>query len=775
MGLQCPHRHSRVGAAARSGRRDPRRHRRIGPRRAGRPARQVAGRVADVGRAVPRRARAGRRRRAGPPRVRRRPATSTWSCSTPGSPTWSRSRSRSGIRSGTPAIAGPFGTHLRRGGRRRRRRRQGGARPARRPARRRRRAARRRRCANGRPTSGAATPVQRCRPCGSSPDSAGRPTASWPSCSKVTSRRPAAACGTCGSCAASATPVSPTPCRPAGACRLARLLDVRDALHLAAGRRRGPAARPGPRRGRRGCSALRRRPTTRLRRRRRRARGPSRTPWTTPGGPSTRLAAPAAPGAAPGRAGTRPLARATWSSRTARSSSPGPPSPRAPIRRLVAAGGRGGRPDEPADRPADAGVAGAAFAQPLPTPWPARGPRRLFDRCSAPAPALVSTWEACDRFGLVTAWLPEWARVRSRPSTTRSTGTQWTVTWSRRAGGAARYTREVPRPDLLVLSALCCTTSARACPATTAPWARPIAAAVAARDRVCRPRTCDRSAGGPLHLLLPEVATRRDLADPVTVRDVADAVGDAETLDAAARAEPAPTPPPPVRPPGRRGRAGSIAELVDRVRGRARTPARRRAACTDPAAPLAGGPAAGRRVSPRPGRGGRRRPVRACSPRWPAAWPCTGSTWSRRTPPRTTASRRGRVRGCSPATAPAPTASVLTADLRRAVTGELRRGGPAGRARTVGPPRSGADAGPPRVVWRRRPTRPSWNCAPPTSPGLLYRVANALALAGARVRAARISTLGGDVVDAFYLVGAWDEAEQRSAIEAAVLAAAPPA
>ena len=33
------------------------------------------------------------------------------------------------------------------------------------------------------------------------------------------------------------------------------------------------------------------------------------------------------------------------------------------------------------------------------------------------------------------------------------------------------------------------------------------------------------------HLLLPEVATRRDLGDPQTVRHVADSVGDVETLE----------------------------------------------------------------------------------------------------------------------------------------------------------------------------------------------------------------------------------------------------
>jgi len=39
------------------------------------------------------------------------------------------------------------------------------------------------------------------------------------------------------------------------------------------------------------------------------------------------------------------------------------------------------------------------------------------------------------------------------------------------------------------------------------------------------------------------------------------------------------------------------------------------------------------------------------------------------------------------------------------------------------------------------------------------------------VRAARIATLGGDVVDTFYLVGGWPEQAERERIEAAVLAA----
>jgi [protein-PII] uridylyltransferase len=56
--------------------------------------------------------------------------------------------------------------------------------------------------------------------------------------------------------------------------------------------------------------------------------------------------------------------------------------------------------------------------------------------------------------------------------------------------------------------------------------------------------------------------------------------------------------------------------------------------------------------------------------------------------------------------------------------------------------------------------------------GLLYRVTSALDEAGAQVRAARISTLGADVVDAFYLVGPWSDEAERDRVGAAVLAAA---
>jgi [protein-PII] uridylyltransferase len=81
------------------------------------------------------------------------------------------------------------------------------------------------------------------------------------------------------------------------------------------------------------------------------------------------------------------------------------------------------------------------------------------------------------------------------------------------------------------------------------------------------------------------------------------------------------------------------------------------------------------------------------------------------------------------------------------------------------------NAASPRVVWHREVATDAvvLELRAADSSGLLYRVTTALDDAGAEVRAARISTLGGDVVDAFYLEGAWPDADARARVEAAVL------
>ena len=113
-----------------------------------------------------------------------------------------------------------------------------------------------------------------------------------------------------------------------------------------------------------------------------------------------------------------------------------------------------------------------------------------------------------------------------------------------------------------------------------------------------------------------------------------------------------------------------------------------------------------------------------------------------------------------PRDASGPDRQRLAADLHRALTGELTstRRWPPGSAAPAGCAAApAARPPPPRVVWAVDGATDATilELRAADDVGLLYRVAHALELAGANVRAARISTLGSDVVDAFYLVGDW--------------------
>jgi [protein-PII] uridylyltransferase len=111
---------------------------------------------------------------------------------------------------------------------------------------------------------------------------------------------------------------------------------------------------------------------------------------------------------------------------------------------------------------------------------------------------------------------------------------------------------------------------------------------------------------------------------------------------------------------------------------------------------------------------------------------------------------------------------ALAADLRRAIAGELPVAERlAARERSQ---RRRAAPVPPRIVWHPATDAVVLEVRASDSPGLLFRVAHALEELGADVRAARISTLGGEVVDAFYLSGDWPAAERVNA-ETALLAA----
>jgi [protein-PII] uridylyltransferase len=142
----------------------------------------------------------------------------------------------------------------------------------------------------------------------------------------------------------------------------------------------------------------------------------------------------------------------------------------------------------------------------------------------------IPVLESLDQRDLVARLLPEWAPVRSRPQ--RNAYHRFTVDrhlWEA-AANAARLVHRVTRPDLLVLGALFHDLGK----------GYPGDHTVVGMDLV---RTVGPKLGlGPAdveilvamvehHLLLPDVAMRRDLTDAATIEHVATAVGTVEVLD----------------------------------------------------------------------------------------------------------------------------------------------------------------------------------------------------------------------------------------------------
>ncbi|WP_433721533.1 [protein-PII] uridylyltransferase [Actinoplanes sp. CA-051413] len=403
----------------------------------------------------------------------------------------------------------------------------------------------------------------------------------------------------------------------------------------------------------------------------------------------------------------------------------------------------------------------AAFCPPLPTPWPPAARAALVSLLGS-GPGLLPTWEACDRYGLIDAWLPEWARLRSLPQhhpIHRFTLDRHLV---QAAYEASAYTREVDRPDLLLIGAFLHDVG-KGLPGDHSVVGAPIAAEIATRIGLPPADVATVEKLVRLHLLLPDVATRRDLSDPVTITTVAEAVGDPATLDllhALARADSHATGP--AAWSDWKGRL--IAELVRRVHTALDTGALPGPPEPDPELLVGELPAVhldGDVVAVATAdRRGLLGSVAACLAMH--RLDVIGADAST-VDGRAIVEFRTQPRYGSPAD---PVA--LAADLRRVAAGDVSVTQRL-RARAMSA-RGGAA---PRVVWHRAAATDAvvLELRAADSAGLLFRVASALDDAGAEVRAARISTLGSDVVDAFYLVGAWAEASERERVEAAVLAA----
>jgi [protein-PII] uridylyltransferase len=171
----------------------------------------------------------------------------------------------------------------------------------------------------------------------------------------------------------------------------------------------------------------------------------------------------------------------------------------------------------------------AAEGAELTVPW-TRGVRESFVSLLGSGPAMVPVWEALDQRDVISKLLPGWDVIRSAPQ--RNALHTYTVDRHlvETAVQASALTRNVDRPDLLLVAALLHDIG------KARPGDHSSVGATLATDLVAR--LGFEGADAPVivtlvrhHLLLADTATRRDLEDPDVIAEVALKVGDSMALD----------------------------------------------------------------------------------------------------------------------------------------------------------------------------------------------------------------------------------------------------
>jgi [protein-PII] uridylyltransferase len=161
--------------------------------------------------------------------------------------------------------------------------------------------------------------------------------------------------------------------------------------------------------------------------------------------------------------------------------------------------------------------------------WPPETRRALL-RLLGAGPAAVAAIESLDQLGIWVRYLPEWAPIRNKPQ--RNAYHRYTVDRHllETTARAATLTRTVARPDLLLLGALFHDIG-KGRTADHTEVGIDVVRQLAPRLGLSAGDTATLETLVRCHLLLPEVATRRDLDDPATAAGVAAAVGDLGTLN----------------------------------------------------------------------------------------------------------------------------------------------------------------------------------------------------------------------------------------------------
>ena len=165
----------------------------------------------------------------------------------------------------------------------------------------------------------------------------------------------------------------------------------------------------------------------------------------------------------------------------------------------------------------------------LENPWP-REAREDLVAFIGGGSAMERVWEALDQAGIIEEWLPEWSTVRSLPQ--RNALHRHTVDrhMVETAIVAAKLTRSVHRPDLLLVGSLFHDIGKGTEEDHSERGERliePIAKRIGFSDTDIRTlQFLVRN-----HLLLSSTATRRDLDDPATIQSILDVVPDLQHLE----------------------------------------------------------------------------------------------------------------------------------------------------------------------------------------------------------------------------------------------------
>ncbi|MFI6567021.1 [protein-PII] uridylyltransferase [Streptomyces sp. NPDC050534] len=424
----------------------------------------------------------------------------------------------------------------------------------------------------------------------------------------------------------------------------------------------------------------------------------------------------------------------------------------------------------------------AATVRPLPTPWPAEAREQLVTLLGSGRPT-VDVWEALEAEGLITQLLPDWERVRCRPQ--RNAVHLWTVDRHliETAVRASEFTRRVHRPDLLLVAALLHDIG-KGWPGDHSVAGEIIAKDVAARIGFDREDVAVIATLVRHHLLLIDTATRRDLEDPATVRSVAEAVRTQSTLEllhALTEADALATGP----AAWSSWRGSLVADLVKRVsavfagdpldepEAAAPTAEQERLAIE---AVATGSPVLSLRAQTEPPAeeqpAGDPEPLGVelliAVPDQPGVLPAVSGVLAvHRLTVRTAELRAlelpdgvdGSVLLLNWRVAAEygslPQAARLRADLVRALDGSLDIAGRLAERDAAYPRRRGVVAPPPRVTVAPAASHLATviEVRAQDAPGLLFRIGRALEDANVQVRSAHVSTLGANAVDAFYVTG----------------------